>query len=149
MPNTAPRASMYAKTSRIAMSSWGEGGQHRGLGARQDLPLFQPHHKLQPYNAKLLLPFSVRKSPHRLRIVEAPQRSPHHRLRSGPGSLEPTGLRAYGLRSGSFELPKAIDCATSKKCSRTSRVSPFPRTSRLSSQAMVGWGKALVKCWTT
>ena len=113
--------------------------------------LFFSHtHKLQPYNAKLLAAILDKK----IRLIDYELlKRPSGRRIIGFGRWAGlvgaySGLRAYGLQVDRLNCPRPSTAATSKKCSRTSRVSPFPRTSRLSSQAMAGWGKALVKCWT-
>ncbi|MBN32004.1 MAG: alanine dehydrogenase [Crocinitomicaceae bacterium] len=75
--------------------------------------LFFSHtHKLQPYNAKLLAAILDKKI--RLIDYELLKRPSGHRI-IGFGRWAGlvgaySGLRALGLRSDSFELPKAIDC---------------------------------------
>ena len=93
-------------------------------------------HKLQPYNAKLLAAILDKKI--RLIDYELLKRPGIRRIIGfgrWAGSRSYGGLRAYGLRSGSFELPKAIDCRDLEEMLAHVKVSPFPRTSRLSSQA--------------
>lgn len=75
--------------------------------------LFFSHtHKLQPYNAKLLAAILDKK----IRLIDYELlKRPSGRRIIGFGRWAGlvgaySGLRAYGLRSGSFELPKAIDC---------------------------------------
>ena len=114
--------------------------------------LFFSHtHKLQPYNAKLLAAILDKK----IRLIDYELlKRPSGRRIIGFGRWAGlvgaySGLRAYGLRSGSFELPKAIDRRDLEEMLAHVKGVTLPRTSRLSSQAMAGWGKVLVKCSTT
>ena len=75
--------------------------------------LFFSHtHKLQPYNAKLLAAVLEKK----IRLIDYELlKRPSGRRIIGFGRWAGlvgaySGLRAYGMRSGAFELPKAIDC---------------------------------------